>query len=66
MWSGIIRERKAGFCLTSYGIEILPMAEKLCLEFDKLQMKIDDMNGIGQNELKTFNLICRSEDVSYW
>jgi DNA-binding transcriptional LysR family regulator len=42
----LMERGKKGVCLTSSGLELLPFAEDLCREFDKLQMKVDDMNGI--------------------
>lgn len=55
----LLERGKQGVCLTSSGIEILPLAEKLCQEFDKLQMKIDDMNGIqsGIIRIGTFSSV---------
>lgn len=32
--------------MTSTGVELFPYASRLCTEFDKLKMKIDDMNGL--------------------
>lgn len=32
--------------MTSSGMELFPYASRLCAEFDKLKMKIDDMNGL--------------------
>ena len=42
----LLERSKKGVGLTSSGIQIFPYAKRLCQEFDKLKMKIDDMNGI--------------------
>ena len=49
----VLMERgKQGVSLTSAGLELLPFAERLCAEFDKIRMKIDDMNGIQSGTLR--------------
>lgn len=55
----LLQRAKQGVCMTSSGIEIFPYAMKLCQEFDKLQMKIDDMNGIqsGMIRIGTFSSV---------
>lgn len=55
----LVERGKQGICLTSSGIDLLPYVEKLCLEFDKLRMKIDDMNGIqsGMIRIGTFSSV---------
>ncbi len=42
----LLQRGKQGVVMTSSGVELFPYAVKLCQEFDKLQMRIDDMNGI--------------------
>lgn len=62
--NAVLLERgKHGVCLTSSGIELLPYAMRLCQEFDKLQIKIDDMNGIqsGTIRIGTFSSV-----ATYW
>ena len=58
--NAVLLERgKQGVCLTSSGIELLPFAMRLCQEFDKMQMKIDDMNSIqsGTIRIGTFSSV---------
>lgn len=45
--------------MTSSGLEIFPYARNLCREFEKLQMKMDDMNGIqsGSIRIGTFSSV---------
>lgn len=46
-WGVTLLERgKNGVKLTSDGTELLPYARGLCDEFMKLQMKVDDLNGL--------------------
>ena len=55
----LLQRSKQGVVMTSSGIELFPYAVKLCQEFDKLQMKIDDMNGIqsGMIRIGTFSSV---------
>ena len=55
----LLQRGKQGVCLTSSGVEMFPLAEQLCRQFDKLQMKIDDMNGIqsGVIRIGTFSSV---------
>ena len=57
--TALLERGKQGVCLTSSGVELLPYAMRLCQEFDKLQMKIDDMNGIqsGTIRIGTFSSV---------
>ncbi len=48
----LLQRGKQGVVLTSSGVELLPYAVRLCQEFDKLKMKIDDMNGIQSGILR--------------
>lgn len=57
--AALLERGKQGVCLSSSGVELLPYAMRLCQEFDKLQMKIDDMNGIqsGKIRIGTFSSV---------
>lgn len=44
--SPLLQRGKHGVCMTSSGVELFSYAARLCTEFDKLKMKIDDMNGL--------------------
>ena len=59
----LLERGKHGVCLTSSGVEIMPFAVKLCQEFDKLQMKIDDMNGIQSGIIRIATL---SSVATHW
>lgn len=37
---------KGGVKLTSDGLKLLPYAESLVTEYEKLQMQIDELNGL--------------------
>lgn len=46
-WSVQLLERKRnGVKLTSDGLKLLPFAKSLCVAYQKLQMQIDDLNGL--------------------
>lgn len=55
----LLQRSKQGVILTSSGMELFPYAVKLCQGFDRLQMKIDDMNGIqsGMIRIGTFSSV---------
>ena len=55
----LLQRGRQGVVLTSSGMELFPYAVNLCQEFDKLQMKIDDMNGIqsGIIRIGTFSSV---------
>ncbi len=59
-WSITLLERnKYGIKLTSDGMKLLPYAKNLCAEFDKLQMQIDEINGLdsGLIRIGTFSSV---------
>ena len=59
-WNITLLERsKYGIKHTSDGMKILPYAQNLCTEFDKLQMQIDEINGLdsGLIRIGTFSSV---------
>jgi len=59
-WNITLLERnKAGVKLTSDGLSVLPYAKNLCEEYRKLQMQIDELNGLqtGIIRIGTFSSI---------
>lgn len=59
-WDMILLERKrSGIHLTSDGLELLPYAASLCAEYEKLQMKVDDLHGLksGIIRIGTFSSV---------
>lgn len=55
----LLQRGKQGVVMTSSGVELFPYAVRLCQEFDKINMKIDDMNGIktGVIRIGTFSSV---------
>ena len=46
-WKVILLERgKSGVKLTSDGTKLLPYAKSVCVEYEKLQMEVDELNGL--------------------
>ena len=59
-WDMILLERKrSGIHLTSDGLELLPYAASLCAEYEKSQMKVDDLHGLksGIIRIGTFSSV---------
>lgn len=59
-WRVVLLERgKSGVKLTSDGLKLLPQAKKVCEEFEKLQMEIDELNGLqsGLIRIGTFSSV---------
>lgn len=59
-WKIVLLERgKAGVKLTSDGMKLLPHAKELCAEYEKLQMEVDDLNGLrsGLIRIGTFSSV---------
>ena len=59
-WNITLLERsKAGVKLTSDGLSILPYAKNLCEEYRKLQMQVDNLNGLqsGIIRIGTFSSV---------
>lgn len=59
-WDMILLERnRSGIHLTSDGLELLPYAASLCAEYEKLQMKVDDLHGLksGIIRIGTFSSV---------
>lgn len=59
-WKVSLLERgRAGVKLTSDGLRILPYAQNVCMEFDKLQMQVDELNGLqtGLIRIGTFSSV---------
>ena len=59
-WKVSLLERgRAGVKLTSDGLKLLPYAKNVCLEYEKLQMQIDELNGLqsGLIRIGTFSSV---------
>ena len=59
-WKVSLLERgRAGVKLTSDGLRLLPYAKNVCLEFEKLQMQVDELNGLqsGLIRIGTFSSV---------
>ena len=59
-WNVILLERgKSGVRLTSDGMKLLPLAKNVCAEFEKLQMEVDELNGLqsGLIRIGTFSSV---------
>lgn len=59
-WDVILLERnRSGVHLTSVGMELLPYAVNLCAEYEKLQIKINDLHGLksGIIRIGTFSSV---------
>lgn len=59
-WKLSLLERgRAGVKLTSDGLRILPYAKNVCMEFDKLRMQVDELNGLqtGLIRIGTFSSV---------
>lgn len=59
-WNVTLLERgKSGIRLTSDGLEILPYIQKICYDYERLQMKVDEINGIqsGLIRIGTFSSV---------
>ena len=63
-WSVSLLERgRAGVRLTSDGLKVLPFAQSVCNEYQKLQAQVDELNGLqsGLIRIGTFSSI-----ATYW
>ena len=59
-WNITLLERsRAGVQLTSDGMKLLPHAKRLCEEYQKLQMEVDELNGLqsGLIRIGTFSSV---------
>ena len=59
-WKVVLLERgKSGVRLTSDGVKLLPHAKSVCMEYEKLQMEIDGLNGLqsGLIRIGTFSSV---------
>lgn len=59
-WKVVLLERsRAGVRLTSDGMKLLPHAKNLCDEYQKLQMEVDELNGLqsGLIRIGTFSSV---------
>lgn len=59
-WKVVLLERsRAGVRLTSDGMKLLPHAKSLCREYQKLQMEVDELNGLqsGLIRIGTFSSV---------
>lgn len=59
-WNIILLERgKSGVKLTSGGLKLLPHAKRVCSEYEKLQMEVDELNGLqsGLIRIGTFSSV---------
>lgn len=55
----LLARSRAGVSLTSDGVRLLPFAQSVCAEYDKLQMQVDDMAGMksGLIRIGTFSSV---------
>lgn len=59
-WKIVLLERgKSGVRLTSDGTKLLPYAKSVCLEYEKLQMEVDELSGLqsGLIRIGTFSSV---------
>lgn len=59
-WNVMLLERgKSGVMLTSDGMRLLPYAKRVCIEYEKLQMEVDELNGLqaGLIRIGTFSSV---------
>ncbi len=59
-WNVTLLERsKMGVRLTSDGMKLLPFAKSVCAEYEKLQMQVDELNGLqsGLIRIGTFSSV---------
>ncbi|MCM1459100.1 MAG: LysR family transcriptional regulator [Bacteroides sp.] len=59
-WKVILLERgKTGVKLTSDGLRLLPYAKNVCVEYEKLQIQVDELNGLqsGLIRIGTFSSV---------
>lgn len=59
-WNIVLLERgKFGVKLTSDGMKLLPHAKNVCMEYEKLQMEVDELNGLqsGLIRIGTFSSV---------
>ena len=52
-WNVSLLERnRTGVKLTSDGMKILPIAQSVCNEFNRLQEQVDEINGLGSGLIR--------------
>ena len=59
-WKVTLLERgRGGVSLTSDGLKLLPYAENVCREYEKLQMQVDELNGLrsGLIRIAAFSIV---------
>lgn len=59
-WNVVLLERgKSGVKLTSDGMKLIPRAKSVCAEYEKLQMEVDELNGLqsGLIRIGTFSSV---------
>ena len=59
-WKVVLLERgKSGVKLTSDGMKLIPCAKSVCSEYEKLQMEVDELNGLqsGLIRIGTFSSV---------
>ncbi|ERJ00708.1 MULTISPECIES: LysR family transcriptional regulator [Eubacteriales] len=59
-WKVVLLERgRTGVKLTSDGMKLLPCAKSACVEYEKLQMEVDELNGLqsGLIRIGTFSSV---------
>ena len=59
-WKVTLRERgRGGVSLTSDGMKLLPYAENVCREYEKLQVQVEELNGLksGLIRIGTFSSV---------
>lgn len=55
----LLHRDRSGVCLTSDGLSLLPFAKNVCNEFNKLQIQVDELNGLqsGIIRIGTFSSV---------
>ncbi|MCB5714515.1 LysR family transcriptional regulator [Lactonifactor sp. BIOML-A3] len=63
-WKLVLLERgKSGVKLTSDGMKLLPHAENVCREYEKLQMEVNELNGLQSGLIRIGTL---SSVAAHW
>lgn len=48
----LLERNKSGVKLTSDGLKLFPHAKRICMAYEKLQMEIDELNGLGSGLIR--------------
>lgn len=63
----LLERSKLGVRLTSSGMKLLPYAENVCKEYEKLQTEVDELQGLksGLIRIGTFSQCCYALAAEY-